>query len=198
MKGNKKIGLFGGLFDPPHIAHLILAQSILGEFGLSEILFIPAFNPPHKKKYSPYKIRCHMLNLAIQGNPRFRFCDIESRIKGKTYTVDVIRALKEETQCRLFLIIGSDQWAEIETWKTPQKISNHCQLIIIPRLGFAVRKKKSVINNILVSHAPIINISSTIIRALIKRRQSIHYLVPPSVEKYIKSRKLYLVRHPDF
>src|SRR4030042_528113 len=192
MKCNKKIGLFGGLFDPPHIAHLILAQSVLEEFGLGEILFIPAFNPPHKKIYSPYPVRCHMLKLAIKGNPRFKFCDIESRLKGKTYTVDVVKTLKKETSCRLFLMIGSDQWIDIENWKTPKKISHYCRLIIIPRPGHIIKKKKFTNDNASVSRTPIIDISSTMIRNLVSSGRSIRYLVPSLVEKYIKQHRLYL------
>ena len=189
MTKNKNIGLFGGLFDPPHIAHLILAQSVLEEFSLNKIIFIPAFNPPHKRSFSPYKIRRHMLELAIKGNPRFKISDVESSLTGKTYTIDVVKTLKAKISDQLFLIIGSDQWIEIENWKTPDKISRYCRIIVIPRPGFSIKTIKDMI---MVSRSPGIAISSTLIRMLVRSGRSVTYLVPRAVEKYIKQKRLYI------
>jgi nicotinate-nucleotide adenylyltransferase len=162
------------------------------EFQLNEILFIPAFNPPHKKAYSPYTTRLNMLRLAINGNPRFKISNVEAYIRGKTYTVDVIQALEKRIDGDLFLIIGSDQWTEINSWKMPDKISDYCRLIIIPRPGFAIKRRTLRKKEILVSHAPGIDISSTMIRRLIRSGRSAIYLVPRAVVKYIKRRKLYI------
>ncbi len=191
MKCRKKIGLFGGLFDPPHIAHLILAQSVLEEFRLDSILFIPAFNPPHKKKYSSWTVRLHMLNLAIKDNRRFRISAVESRLKGKTYTIDVIKALKKEIPGQLTLIIGSDQWVDIRSWKTPEEIKQYCRVIVIPRPGYRIRRNRSARDNLQVSNTPAIELSSTMIRDLARQGRSIRYLVPTAVEKYIQKQDLY-------
>ena len=90
-RGSIKIGIFGGLFDPPHIGHLIIAQWVLEEYNLNRIIFIPAANPPHKAKYSSYHIRYEMAVLAIKGNKKFFISNIEKQISGRTYTVEVIR-----------------------------------------------------------------------------------------------------------
>lgn len=192
MKHNKRIGLFGGLFDPPHLAHLILAQAVLEEFRLSEILFIPSYNPPHKRRFSPYNIRRKMLERAIKENPRFKLTDIESSWTGKTYTVDILKTLKKNITGDMFLIIGSDQWIDIKSWKTPNEIGNFCRLIIIPRPGFTIMEKKLKGSKIMVGHTPGIGISSTMIRNLVASGRSIRYLVPRTVEKYIKQKKLYI------
>jgi nicotinate-nucleotide adenylyltransferase len=121
MKKARRVGIFGGLFDPPHIGHLIIAQAILDEFRLQKIMFVPAGNPPHKRAHSPYATRYHMTELAIRDNPQFTVSDIERHMSGKTYTVEVVAALRREVSGSPYLIIGSDQWKEIDTWKRPDR-----------------------------------------------------------------------------
>jgi len=191
MKKIEKVGVFGGLFDPPHIGHLIIAQSVLEEFRLGKIIFVPAGNPPHKHKFSPYATRYKMTELAIMGNQKFSISDIEKEIPGKTYTVEVLKNFKQQIKGMIYLIIGCDQWEEINTWKTPEELFKCCKIIVIPRLWHSIRKTERFSNKVLISHAPLIDISSTNIRKNVKHNHSIQYLVPNEVYKYIKRKKLY-------
>jgi nicotinate-nucleotide adenylyltransferase len=188
---SRRVGLFGGLFDPPHIAHLIIAQSVLEEFDLQTVFFIPAGNPPHKNTFTPYQTRFQMTEVAIKNNPRFSISDIEHRLSGKTYTIDVIRALQREQPGQMNLVIGSDQWDEFDTWKTPKKLMQLCTIIVVPRPGHTLKGLSRRRKKIRIAHTPLIELSSTTIRKKVARNESIQYLVPPEVLKFIQKRKLY-------
>ncbi|MEO0185158.1 MAG: nicotinate-nucleotide adenylyltransferase [candidate division WOR-3 bacterium] len=193
---NLSIGIFGGLFDPPHIGHLILSQWVLDEFNLDRVIFIPAFKPPHKHKYSSYFHRFEMTKRAIQNNRNFSISDIEKRIKGTTYTFEVIRALRKSdrslSQAIFYLIIGADQWQEILHWKNPRIIFNESKIIVLSRPGYEIKKFRPFYDKILISTAPLLDISSTMIRKRIMNRKSIDYLVVPEVLRYIRKNKMYL------
>jgi nicotinate-nucleotide adenylyltransferase len=191
MRENKKIGVFGGLFDPPHIGHLIIAQSVLDEYDLHSIIFTPAGNPPHKRAYSPFDIRYRMTDLARKGNRYFKISAVEQGIIGKTYTIETIRKLKKYVRGIVYLIIGSDQWQEINTWKTPAALLKECRIIIAPRPNYRIYVPKHQLESVFVSNSPLINISSSMIRTKVKENSSIRYLVPETVYRYIKRKKLY-------
>ncbi len=186
-----RIGIFGGLFDPPHAGHLIISQWVLQEHKLDKIIFVPAAHPPHKAKYSPYPIRYKMIALAIEGNKKFSISDIERKIPGKTYTVEVVKELKKRMNAELYLIIGADQWQEIKTWKSPVELFKQCKIIVMPRPNYAIKKPDKFRNRILISHSPLIDISSTMIRQMIKNKLDVRYLVAPEVAAYIKTKQLY-------
>ena len=185
-----KVGVFGGLFDPPHIGHLIIAQHIFEEFKLESVLFVPAGHPPHKSDYSPYHNRYEMTELTTASNVNFSISDIEKRIEDKTYTIEVIRELKKN-QDELYLIIGSDQWLEIETWKDPEALFRECRIVVVRRLKYEIEKESKLFDHIMVSTSPLIDISSSMIRRRLQKGQSIRYLVTPEVASYIKSNNLY-------
>ena len=191
MLSKKKIGIFGGLFDPPHIGHLIVAQFVMEEFKLDKILFVPAGKPPHKYRYSPYDVRYKMTELAILNNRRFLISDIEKNFPGKTYTIDIIRKIKSRIHSKIYLIIGRDQWEEINTWKTPEGLFKWCRIIVVPRSDGKIKKADRFGRKILISKSPLIAISSTMIRKKIHQDKNIQYLVPENVRNYIKRNKLY-------
>ena len=180
-------GILGGVFDPPHVGHLIIAQFIRQEFSLKKIIFVPAGNPPHKTGYSAFPLRRRMTELAVSGNRNFRVDPIEGRMTGKTYTAQVVKNLKMIYARPLFFIIGADQWAEIGTWKDPSSLFRICRMIVVPRSGHPVRPRPP---RVLVSRAPRIDISSTMIRALVTEDLSIEYLTPDPVVKYIREHNL--------
>ena len=106
-----RICLFGGTFDPPHIGHLLIAQTVFEEENFDKIFFIPAYNPPHKGNITPIKNRLEMLKIAIEGNPNFEISDLEIKRKGISYTIDTIIALKKqfnEDKNKLFYLIVKD------------------------------------------------------------------------------------------
>lgn len=116
---------------------------------------------------------------------------IEHSMRGKTYTIDVIRELRKVVRGTLYLIIGSDQWSEIQTWRAPHKLFRECKVIVLPRPGYRIRKGSRSAANILISHSPLIDISSTLIRKKVKRKNNIQYLVPRDVHTFIKRNRLY-------
>ena len=91
-----RICLFGGTFDPPHIGHLLVAQTVCEAEDFDKILFIPAFQPPHKRDITPVDERISMLELAVEGNPNFEISDVELKRKGVSYTIDTVKAIKTE------------------------------------------------------------------------------------------------------
>jgi len=186
----KKFGIFGGLFDPPHIGHLIISQYVKEEFDLDKIVFLPAGKPPHKTGYSPYRHRYFMTRLAIRGNHDFLVSPVEGEMLGMTYTVDVLKNLRRSFTHTLYLIIGADQWREILTWKNPTGLSRLCKFIVVPRPGYPVRPILTRFSRIHVSRSPRLDISSTLIRDLVIQGGSIKYLTPEPVIKYIRKHNL--------
>ena len=191
MLKNNRTGILGGLFDPPHLGHLIVAQFVMEEFKLDKILFMPAGKPPHKYRYSPYAVRYRMTELAIKDNRRFSISSIEKNIPGKTYTIEVIKKIKQNLKGNIYLIIGRDQWEEIDTWKKPEGLFKWCRVIVMPRPHGMIKKSGKYAKKILVSNSPEIAISSTMIRKRVKQGKDIRYLVPAPVCNYIKRNKLY-------
>ena len=186
-----RVGVFGGLFDPPHTGHLIIAQHVTGEFHLEKMLFVPAGNPPHKHQYSAYDIRHEMTARAIAGNEKFAISDIEKKMPDKTYTIEVIKALRQEADEEFYLVIGSDQWLEIETWKDPEALFKECRIVVVRRPNYDISKDSRFYDRIMTSTAPMVDISSTMIRTRIEKNLSVRYLVTESVQEYITANNLY-------
>lgn len=188
-----KLGVLGGTFDPPHIGHLILAQSALEHFQLDKILFIPAAKQPHKQNRDTVSVelRSKMLQLAIEKDNRFEISDIESKRSGLSYTCDTLTKLKTiYPEAKLYLIIGGDNISDIETWKNPEKIFSIAKVIAAKRPDSHPESVYS--NRIALFDMPQVDISSTMIRRLVKKDKTISYLVPTDVEKYINQHQLYL------
>ena len=193
-----KIGVFGGLFDPPHVGHLIIAQHVLEEFRLQQILFVPSGNPPHKTDYSSYDIRYAMTELAAKDNEMFATSDVERTFTDKTYTIEVIRKLRKESNDEFYLMIGSDQWQEIETWKDPDELFRECRVVVMRRPNHEISKEARFFDRVMISTAPLIDISSTMIRTRIRKGLSVRYMLKSAVYDYIKTNDLYgaqLLRH---
>ena len=113
-----RTGILGGSFDPVHIGHVELAKTAAADLKLEKLLVIPAFDPPHKNScIASFEQRYRMLELSFEGIPKVTVSDIEKRLGGKSYTINTIRALKNELgRTDLYLIIGSDQLYTIEQW----------------------------------------------------------------------------------
>jgi nicotinate-nucleotide adenylyltransferase len=195
MPTSKRIGIFGGTFDPIHLGHLIVARQAAEKLGLDQVVFIPAGQPPHKggEKLSPARERYQMVRLAVRGDGLFRVSDIEIRSKNSSYTVNTLKALKSKYKTAgLFLLLGLDQAALLSTWKEPQKLFELATVCVLSRPGFSRKEVKprwgKMIRFLPVSQ---IDISATGIRDRARRSQSIRYLVPESVARHIKNKKLY-------
>lgn len=189
----KRIGLFGGVFDPPHIAHLIAAERAREEFKLDKIIFIPTNVPPHKPPPVASSLhRVELIKRAVEGNPYFEVLEIEIKRGGVSYTVDTIKEIKEiYGVAHIFLLIGMDEALDFMRWKEPGEILRVARFIIFTRSGF----KRVGLPKLLKEKAYFINLnlelSSSTIRRLVSAGNSIRYLVPDSVGAYIKENGLY-------
>ena len=193
-----KLGIMGGTFNPIHQGHLVAAEFIRDEFKLDEVLFVPSGKPPHKDDnqiVSP-EHRWMMVVLATASNEYFSVSSIETERVGESYTRDTILELKQKykkkTEC--YFITGADAIAEISTWHKTEDLPKLTKFIAASRPGY-----KLDMNNIdlrfrkctYLMEIPALTISSTEIRKRIKRGQTIKYLVPEVVEKYIYKNNLY-------
>ncbi len=189
-----RIGVFGGCFNPPHIGHLIGAELVREEFKLDRIVFIPCYNPPHRDNpcISP-QTRLYMTKLAVKDNPFFEVLDIEITRGGKSYTIDTIKELmKLYPKSEIFLIIGCDQAEKFDTWYRYEELLRLCKFIILRRNPCNVNRVREIFGKNVPIVSLDINVSSNEIRQRVKAHKSIKYLVPPSVEEFIKKEKLYL------
>lgn len=189
----KNIGLFGGSFNPPHMGHLIVCESIRSQLNLDTVFFIPTAQPPHKKdiRLAPPDVRFEMTKLAVQDNPRFAVSDSEIRRGGTSYTIDTLQEFHRLYNfARLYLMIGADNWTEFDTWKMPEGIMELADVVVMTRPGFPFEQRPSL-PNVRFVDVPHIGISGTMIRLNIKSGRSIRYLVPSAVEEMIKKLALY-------
>lgn len=194
----KRIGLFGGTFDPVHLAHVALARVALEQLQLDEVRWVPAGRPWQKARLlTPAAHRAAMIELAIADEPRFALDRCELERSGASYTYDTVRDFQAaEPGCEWFLIIGQDQYAGLHTWLGWQKLLERVTLAVANRPGAPLRASPSVEQ---VAHQavalPMMDISSTHIRAEVAAGQRIDALVPPAVARYIDQHHLYRGTH---
>lgn len=200
----KRLGIYGGSFDPVHIGHLVMAELVRQECKLNKVLFIPAGNPPHKtnRQLAPALERYDMVQLAIEGNPYFEVSSIEIEREGKSFTIDTLKELREiySSSWEFWLIIGMDSLLEIKTWRKVDEIVKICNLAVYARPGYSLDANRKEIETlrrelgdieIAFVPGPLIGISSTEIRQRIRANKSIRYLVPEAVQAYIQEHSLY-------
>ncbi len=200
---NFRLGIFGGTFNPIHLGHLVTAEAVRVEYGLSRILFIPAANPPHKHDPAdilPADQRLAMTVMAVHTNPHFSVSDMELQRTGPSYTVDTIDALRENygEAAELWFITGADAMNELSTWHHAGELLEKCHFIVADRHGTELETDalKQQFGELAETHihraaTPAIGISSTDIRKRIRERKSIKYMVPEKVETYIHKEGLY-------
>ena len=189
------LGLFGGSFDPPHLAHLIAAECAVEQFSLDRVLFIPAGLPPHKtdRRLASSGDRLAMTELAIQGNDRFAVDPLELERPGPSYTIDTLLQLRKRYQPEsLTLIIGADMLAIFPSWHRSEEILGLARVAVLPRPGTtAAMIPEGLSDRVTALKMPLIEISSTMIRERIQHGRSTRYLVPDAVGAYIKQHRLY-------
>lgn len=189
-----KIGILGGTFNPPHIGHLIVAESIRDQLKMDKILFVPSYIPPHKlfSQVALPKQRLEMVELAIEKNRNFSASDIEIAREGKSYTIDTINSLINlHPASQFYLVIGMDNLMDFADWKSPNEIVSKVELIVMNRPGYDADVKSEFKRFATFIKVPNIDISSSDIRRRIKLGRSIRYLVPFEVEQYIVKKGLY-------
>jgi len=183
-----KIGLYFGSFNPVHVGHLIIVNHILNESELEKIWFIVSPLNPFKDSHNLMNEydRLHLVKKAIEEDPRLKASDIEFSLPKPSYTVHTLAYLKEKYPDHSFsIIMGSDSFQNLGKWKNPETLIENYPIIIYKRPGFDVNNKLNA--NITIMDAPLLEISSTHIRELIKAGKSIKYLVPSNIEEEILS-----------
>lgn len=190
------IGLFGGSFNPPHIAHLVVAEVVCDQFGLNEVWWIPTAAPPHKSGEELVSVehRLAMTRRVVEPNAAFRICDLEVQREGVSYTVDTLRVLQDmHPETDFALLLGSDSLDYFGKWHRPDEIAERVPLIVYKRPGAieAVAEPRFA-NHVRYASAPIMEISGTEIRARRRAGRSIRYLVPEPVHTYIETYDLYV------
>ena len=200
--GAKRIGILGGTFDPPHIGHLWLATLAADALGLGRVLLMPAARPPHKggTAVSNAAERVTMTRLAIAGNLLFDLSLVEMERPGPSFTVDSLVELRASlgTDAGLVLIMAADSFAEIETWREPDRLLELAEWAVGPRPGSPLPDRAALRERFGPSEArihlldgPALDLSSSEIRRRVAAGRSIRYLVPRAVEELIADRGLY-------
>ncbi len=191
-----RLGMMGGTFDPIHTGHLLLAQFLKEHLALDRVLFVPAADPPHKESRGggllPVEDRWEMVCAALAGSPDFEPCRIEIDRPGKSYTVDTLRQLRRQYPgSELFLLLGADNVAELDTWYDPEGIFELCTVVAGSRAGPGPPWDSPLAGRVTLVDTPVIDISSTGIRERVSAGLPIRWLVPRPVESYIRENGLY-------
>ena len=216
--GNKRVGIFGGTFDPIHCGHLRAAQEVCQACGLDELFFMPAAIPPHKRniRVGSADQRLAMIELAIRGKGKFYCSTYELDKGGTSYSIDTLTGFRQEIGCELYFIIGWDAFREISTWKFYQRLFGLSHFVVISRSGaepgwldkgrvdvfpVAIRadfcyENKGVYrhlsgNRVYFQPVTRLDISSSMIRRERRLGHPITCLVPDVVNNYILERDLY-------
>jgi nicotinate-nucleotide adenylyltransferase len=197
-----RVGVIGGTFDPPHVAHLMLAEQAREALGLDRVLFAPAGDPPHKDSTrTPAELRMQMVELAIADNPHFVLSRIDVDRDGPHYTVDMLALFRTQYPLdTLYFLMGADSFENLPTWGRAHELYRlaDTHLVVGRRLGAEALPDAGMHRGVLdgleevviVIDAPIA-ISSTNIVQRIQAGQSIRYLVPDAVRAYIQANGLY-------
>lgn len=194
----KRIGLFGGTFNPIHCGHVKAAESVQNMFSFDRILFIPSYLPPHKESVDVASAahRLKMVELALASFDRFFPSSVEIDARGTSYSILTLNKIKEMfPQTEAFFLLGIDAFLEIETWKDYEDVLEQCSFVVMSRPGFRLSEAKDILTEkykIYLLSINTLDISSSEVRERIRKNQSIEGLVPENVENYIKERRLYL------
>jgi nicotinate-nucleotide adenylyltransferase len=187
-----KIALYFGSFNPIHNGHLIIANHILNETDHDKLWFV--ISPQNPLKQSNHLLnefdRLFLVQTAIEGDIRMRASDIEFHLPRPSYTINTLTYLKEKYPDDEFsVVMGSDSFSNIQNWKNADVLKKNYSILIYKRPGFEVTAPPN--SNIQILQAPLLDISSSAIRALIKMKKSIRYLVPEKVREEIEKGHYY-------
>ena len=200
----RRIGVLGGSFDPIHIGHLLIAQDALEQVRLDEVIFVPAFVPPHKQHLERVSSeqRLEMVRLAVEGDDRFSVSDQELKRGGVSYTIDTVEELKKSRpDVDWVLLVGSDTLVDLHSWHRIDELLNLCEIASFMRPGENSRDeilrkiqlpeyiRERLLSNLVDVHQ--VEISSTEVRQRVMDGASLRYLVPRAVKKYIYEQGLY-------
>lgn len=201
--GSKKIGLFFGSFNPIHIGHLLIANHMVESTSLEEIWFVVSPHNPHKKKNTLLEDyhRLAIVNESIEDNPKLKSSNVEFSLSKPSYTVETLAHLKEKhPKYQFSILMGEDNLRSFHKWKNYEVILENNPIFIYPRVLTVqeLESTKPIEQNELINHpnitltdAPVMKISSSHIRKLIKEDKSIKYLMTEPARKYIEDMNFY-------
>ena len=186
------IGLYFGSFNPIHIGHLIIANFCASQTDLEQVWFVLSPQNPLKNPanlLNEYQ-RLHMINAAIEDDVKLKCSKVEFTLPKPSYTIDTLTYLKEQYPQHTFnIIMGSDSFQNLAKWKNYEQLIKNYKLYIYTRSGFPIENTLKA--TIIELQAPLLDISSTHIRKLVKEKKSIRFLVPDMVEKDIAANNYY-------
>lgn len=183
----RKLGIYGGTFDPIHNAHLILAREALEQLELERVVFVPAAVSPHKLEQhtAPAQLRLAMVRAAVERERGFEVDDVELRRSPPSFTIDtVVEYRRREPGADIFYFVGSDNLPRLHTWQRFHDLEKLVQFVILARDAKLTDERYTTIRRL-------IDVSATEIRNRVASGRSIRYLVPSSVEEIIRREQLY-------
>lgn len=188
-----RIGLYFGSFNPIHVGHLLIAKHILNEHLVDQVWFVVSPQNPLKSTkglLNEYQ-RHFMVQLALEGELNMKVSDIEFKLPRPSYTIDTMTYLVEKYPAHhYFIIIGSDSYVNLAKWKNSEVLCRDYPFIIYQRPGFEINNAV-LPPNMQVTNAPLLGISSTLIRRLIKEKKSIRFMVPDKVYNELEQNGYY-------
>lgn len=190
----KKIGFFGGTFDPIHFGHLHLAIQLFEIHRLDEVLFCPAFCSPLKSATPPIaqaKDRLSMVQLALEGIPHFRVTNAEVERGGLSYTIDTLRDFQKKEKGKFYLLLSEEAAIHFDLWKEAQELLRLAPPLIGARAGFSLQGPLSTALRKGLTLTRIMEISSSEIRGRLKQKLYCGHYVPAKALDYIVSHRLY-------
>lgn len=198
---SRRVGVFGGTFDPIHIGHLVAAEEVRVVCGLSRVVFVPAGAPPHKlaQEITSPEHRLAMVELALQDNPYFTVSSIDIDRPGPSYTVDMLSLLHQKWggDTDIYFIMGRDSLADLPKWHEPQRLLDLAYLVCVDRPRYEVdmdaleRTIPGVTQRLVFVNIPGIAFSSSDIQRRVRSGRPIKYQLPEAVEAYIYAQNLY-------
>lgn len=198
---SRRLGVLGGTFDPIHYGHLVAAQEAHYQLALEQVLFAPVGDPPHKlaEPLTAVDHRVRMVELAIEGRPGFSLTRVDVDRPGPHYTTDMLARLNQAwgPGTEIFFIAGSDSLGDILDWHRPERIIQQAKLAVVARPGVEVdvdtleQALPGLRNRLCWVQMPLLEISSTDLRARVRQERPISFFLPPAVEAYLLEQALY-------
>jgi nicotinate-nucleotide adenylyltransferase len=199
------VGIFGGTFDPIHVAHLAVAEEAAETLGLEQVVFVPAGEPPHKPGIvvSPAGDRLAMVELAIAGNDRFAVDRLELERDGPSYTVDTLEDVRRRRVAAgldpdVSLILSAEAFLDLMTWREPRRVVELARPVVAPRDGYPAagpeflgRHMPDLADRATFLDSPYLRLSASELRRRAADGRSLRYLVPDAVAAYIGDHALY-------
>ena len=190
---SRRIGVFGGTFDPPHIAHLVVMIDARDALDLDVVLMVVAGEPWQKvggRQVTPPELRLEMAGLAIESVEGLELCDLEVRRPGPSYTIDTLRELHAlHGPAELFLILGADAAGGLRTWESAEGLEDLCRIVVVDRPGTLTGVPEGfTVERI---DVPRLDLSSTELRGRAAAGRSLRFLVPDAVRSFVEGRELY-------